>query len=180
VSTLERIHHVCGLDELEVAPIHEADRLVSILDPDIAESPLARVGRPLLVLRFHDAIDPEAALVLPTVGDIQALLAFDAGAATGDRLVLHCTAGISRSTAALAILLAQRHPGNEDEIFSFIREIRPQAWPNSRMIEIADELLGLEGTLAAALRRHYIIQVGVDPTIGPAMQSLGRGREVPK
>jgi hypothetical protein len=27
------IHHVCGLDELRLAPLSSADRVVSILDP---------------------------------------------------------------------------------------------------------------------------------------------------
>ena len=35
----------------------------------------------------------------------------------------------------------------------------PQAWPNSRMIGMADDLLGRGGRLVAALRRHYTAQM---------------------
>ena len=74
-------------------------------------------------------------------------------------LLVHCHAGISRSTAAMATLLARHTPlGEEEGIFARIREIRPIAWPNSRMVDFADDILGRGGRLSAALREHYRIQ----------------------
>lgn len=152
------IHHVCGLDELRVAPLSSADRVVSILDP-WAPMPgaLRSIHAPVLVLRFDDVADPNDRAG-PRAAHIRELLAFDAGAREGERLVVHCTAGISRSTAALVVLLAARHPDLDDEIFAAIRRIRPIAWPNSLVVSLGDELLGRGGALIAALRRHYDIQ----------------------
>jgi predicted protein tyrosine phosphatase len=153
------IHHVCGLDELRAAPLAYADRIVSILDPGgRVPLELVAIDKPTLTLRFDDAIVPGPGVVLPEERHIRALLAFDANAAPDDRIVAHCSAGISRSTAAIAILLAARHPGHEDEIFAGIRAIRPHASPNARMIALADELCGLGGRFVGALRRHQEVQ----------------------
>ena len=174
------IHHVCGADELSRAPLHAADRIVSILAPDApVPEPLVDISKPVLILRFHDAIGREVGAVLPVDTDIKALLDFDAAAEVNERLVVHCTAGISRSTAALVIMLAHRHADLNDELFEGLRKLRPRAWPNSRMTEIADRMLDRHGTLIAALRRHYVYQTRRYPEIARGMLSLDREIEVP-
>ncbi|MBR7540181.1 dual specificity protein phosphatase family protein, partial [Mycobacterium tuberculosis] len=71
-------------------------------------------------------------------------------------LLIHCHMGISRSTAAMLSLLAQTYPDeSEVRLFERLRQIRPQAWPNSLMIQYADDLLGRNGKLVDELRRHY-------------------------
>jgi predicted protein tyrosine phosphatase len=154
------IHHICGVDELRDAPLRDADRIISILGPGSPVPPeLQDLDKPVLALRFDDVVQGEPGNVTPGDEHIRALIAFDAEAAADERLVIHCAAGISRSTAALAILLCARHPDREDEIFAAIRAIRPKAWPNARMVEIADRLLDRRGALISALRRHYRVQV---------------------
>ena len=101
--------------------------------------------------------------------DIRALLAFDAEAAASEALIVHCHGGISRSTAALALLLAKRDPSATDAIFETIRAIRPESWPNSHMIRLGDELLGRGGALVEALRRHYDLQATLVPWLSQAM-----------
>jgi predicted protein tyrosine phosphatase len=87
--------------------------------------------------------------------------------------------GVSRSTAAMVSLLAQVDPHEpEDRLFERLREIRPQAWPNSLMIGYADDILGREGRLVAALRRHYGVQLRQRPEITAWMQRLARDREL--
>ena len=163
------IHHVCGLDELGRAPLRSADRIVSILDPGAAlPAELHAVNVPLLVLHFDDVANPADSMA-PRREHIQQLIAFDAEAHEGERLVVHCTAGISRSTAALAVLLAARHPDLDDQIFAAIREVRPMAWPNRLVVSLGDELLGRHGSLNAALRRHYETQLD-HPVRGPTFR----------
>jgi len=150
------IHHVCGLDELRLAPLASADRVVSILDPwaPIPDE-LRSIDAPLLVLRFDDVNDTSDATA-PRAAHFSELLAFDAGAHEDERLVVHCSAGISRSTGALAVLLAARDPKLDDEIFAAIWTIRP--WPNLLVVSLGDELLGRRGALISALHRHYEVQ----------------------
>jgi predicted protein tyrosine phosphatase len=172
------IHHVCGLEELGLAPLSAADRIVSILDPGApVPTELHLVHVPLLVLRFDDAIRPNKP-DRPTMAHIEELVAFDVQARAEDRLLVHCTAGISRSTAALAILLAARHPKCTDEIFDAIRQLRPAAWPNLLMVTLGDELLGRQGALVAALSRHYAVQLR-HPQLGAAFRENARAEEIP-
>lgn len=131
-------------------------------------------------LYFHDAIEPAHEVVLPRVEHVEAILAF--GRDIGDdlsHLLVHCHAGISRSTAAMAMILAQAFP-QEDEhaVVDRLLRIRPQARPNSRMIGFADELLGRNGRLTAAVNKVYARRLATRPELADVMRRLERAREV--
>lgn len=177
---------VCGLTELGSYQDANVTHVLSILDPNFPE-PLdfARYDpHERLTLRFDDVIDPSPTVQLPQRHHVEKLLAFGTGLAAVDddplsHLLIHCHAGISRSTASMTILLAEARPGiDEDALFAHVREIRPQAWPNSVMIQFADELLGRSGRLVAALRRHYGEQVRSRPDLVTMISRVGRQREV--
>ncbi|HKS22425.1 MAG TPA: hypothetical protein VJZ76_06490 [Thermoanaerobaculia bacterium] len=90
-----------------------------------------------------------------TVDDVQRLIATaKAFAEKSGRAIIHCQAGISRSTAAAtifyAVLLGE---GREDEAIARVIASRQFALPNRRMIRLADELLGRGGKLVAAVER---------------------------
>jgi predicted protein tyrosine phosphatase len=94
-------------------------------------------------------------------------------------LLVHCHAGVSRSTAAAIVILAQCEPTRDPgAIVGQIVRHRPQAWPNIRIIETADKLLGREGALVEAVRRHYREVVAVRPDYAGELRAGGRGREV--
>ena len=177
---------ICGLTELGAFRDASVTHVLSILDPDYPEpADFAEYGpHKRLTLRFDDIIDPRPGGMLPEPHHVEALLEFGKGLAAAiddplSHLLVHCHAGISRSTASMTILLAEARPdADEDSIFAHIRAIRPQAWPNSRMIGQADELLGRDGRLTAALRRHYSEQIRRRPDLAEMIESVGRKREV--
>lgn len=177
---------VCGLTELGAFRSASVTHVLSILDPGYPEpADFADYGpHKRLTLRFDDVIAPAPGLLLPERHHIEALLEFGKGlaAAVDDplhHLLVHCHAGISRSTASMTILLAEARPeADEDALFAHVREIRPQAWPNSRMIGIADELLGRDGKFVAALRRHYSAQIKLRPDLKEMIERAGRKQEV--
>lgn len=177
---------ICGLTELGAFQNANVTHVLSILDPGFPEpADFAAYGpHKRLTLRFDDIIDPTPGMALPERHHVEALLEFGKGLAAAvddplNHLLVHCHAGISRSTASMAILLAEaRRETSEDAIFAHIREIRGQAWPNSRMIGMADELLGRGGSLVAALRRHYAEQIRLRPDIAEIIVRGGRKREV--
>jgi predicted protein tyrosine phosphatase len=178
---------ICGLEELSQHHARGVTHVLSILDPDWADPDafLAFDPHHRTILRFHDAIEPAPGLQLPQVEHIEAVLAFgkglarDAAGRNEGHLLIHCHMGISRSTAAMATLLAQAYPSeDEDHLFARLKEIRPQAWPNLRMIEFADESLGRRGRLVSALGRLYKQQLSQRPRMADAMRRLGRSREV--
>lgn len=175
---------ICGLRELADYREAAVTHVLSILDPAHPEpEDFAAYGpHRRLTLRFDDIIAPQPGLLAPERGHIEALLEFGSGLAAGDplsHLLVHCHAGVSRSTASMAILMAEAQPReDEDAIFARLREIRPQAWPNSLMIRFADELLGREGRIVAALRRHYAEQMRLKPELADLIESVGRNAEI--
>lgn len=183
ISTLT----ICGIEELPGNSAREVTHVLSVLDPDRAEiEAFGTYGEHHRVtLRFHDIIDPRPGQIMPAPEHVGEILRFGEGlrdtsaARVKGHLLVHCHMGISRSTAAMMTLMAQADPAEtEDALFERLREIRPQAWPNSVMIGFADEQLGRGGRLTEALRRHYSRQLAIQPKYRSWMADLGRGREV--
>jgi predicted protein tyrosine phosphatase len=88
-----------------------------------------------------------------TEKDIQQIitLARELRSTTG-RVVIHCEAGVSRSSAAALIMYScWLGPGSEREAMTRVLAQRPIAVPNRRMVELADKLLDRKGRLVAAL-----------------------------
>jgi len=178
---------ICGLAELEQHRPRRVTHVLSILDPDWPEPEAFRTYDPhhRTTLHFHDVIEPGPGLILPAPEHVEAILGFGrslaagTGEESGVHLLVHCHMGVSRSTAAMATLIAQLHPEeDEDRIFARLLDIRPQVWPNSRMIGFADEMLGREGRLTAALSRLYAHQLARRPETARFMRENGRAREV--
>jgi predicted protein tyrosine phosphatase len=174
---------VCGLDELAALDATEFSHALSILDPGWPEPEALRrfdLHRRLR-LHFHDVIEPLPGWVAPQRWDVDLLLAFgrDIAAAPGVHLLIHCHAGVSRSTAAAILLLAQRHEGwPADEVVAEIARLRPRAWPNLRMLELGDAALGRDGEIVAAARSQYRRVLTREPQLAEAMIGGGRSREV--
>jgi len=97
-----------------------------------------------------------------------------------NHVLVHCFMGVSRSTAAAAILLAQNNPGREAEVFDAIHEVRPRSWPNRVMIRYADDLLGRDGALCSAMVNHHRRTTRRYPDLADLIRSVGRGHEVPE
>ena len=72
-------------------------------------------------------------------------------------LLIHCEAGVSRSTATALIMYAYwLGYGREDEAMQRVLAQRPYALPNRRMVALADRLLGLDGRLLEARDRWLL------------------------
>lgn len=178
---------VCGLEELEHHRTGKVTHVLSIIDPGTPdpESFTAYGPHHRLTLRFHDIIEPLPGQILPESGDVQRILEFgdeiaaDSRERTEGHLLIHCHMGISRSSAAMTMLLAQAYP--DEEAASIVRRlvgIRPQAWPNLRMVEFADGMLGRKGRLAAEVSRLHGRQIAEKPHLAEVFRRLHRAREV--
>lgn len=76
-------------------------------------------------------------------------------------LLIHCEAGISRSTATALIMYAcWLGQGCEDEAMERVLTQRPFAIPNRRMVALADTLLALDGRLLEARDRWFSADYG--------------------
>jgi predicted protein tyrosine phosphatase len=174
---------ICGIAELGEHSSAGVTHVLSILDPEWPEPEAFAAFAPhrRLALRFHDIIEPVPARLAPNAGDIARLLAFgrELEGATGAHLLVHCHAGVSRSTAAAVLILAQaqRHR-SVSAAFDSVTMLRPRAWPNLRMLEFGDAALGCGGEIIAAAAAVYRRALDRDPLFGELMIDHGRGREV--
>ena len=175
---------ICGLGEIPGHGERRVSHVLSILDPATPDPDFG--GYPVhqrTVLRFHDIVDPAPGLTAPTTADIDAILAFgrslEDGTPAEGHLLVHCHMGISRSTAAMAMILAQAFPNEpEADLLARIAAMRPQAWPNLLMIEMADARLGRGGRLRAAAVGLYRRALAINPEFGESLARLGRSREI--
>ena len=174
---------VCGLEELEGHCETAATHVLSILDPDFpVPEAFGQYGEhERLELRFTDIVDATPGAVLPSPEHVESILAFGRAveAEPDSSLLVHCHAGISRSTASLVLILAQAMPAMAaPDVLEAVHTIREKAWPNIRMIELGDALLGRGGALVAATTALHKSQLVVRPRLAEFMTGLGRGREV--
>src|SRR6185436_170106 len=150
----ELIIEVCSRDEASAilsSPSQRADIafLISIGEPHDRPPAGFHHVRDRIRLLFADANDESG----PTDDDVAQLISFARAVMkrTG-RVLIHCQAGISRSSAAAVIVHAiALGSGHENEAVARVMAQRPIACPNRRMIAIADRLLRLEGKLIAAI-----------------------------
>jgi predicted protein tyrosine phosphatase len=153
VSSLARIQ--------ETADAHGASHMVTLINRD---TPVPRPSRIAadnhLFLGFNDIVEPTPGMIPPNEEHVENLLAFVSDWDRASPLLIHCFAGISRSTAAAYISALALNPAlDELSLANMLRERAPTATPNIRLIGIADTLLGRGGRMIMAI------------------ESIGRGAE---
>jgi predicted protein tyrosine phosphatase len=133
----------------EVKPSH----LVSLLDPDtMIDTPQGILPMQHLRLGVNDIAEEIDDLVPPGVEHVAELIAFVQAWDQKSPLLVHCWAGISRSTAAAFIALCALNEGHpEDELARLVRACGSHAHPNRLMVRHADSLLKREGRMSAAV-----------------------------
>ena len=145
---------VCGL--ADVAPLVAARRpshLITLLDPaTMIETPAGVSPDRHLKLGVNDIVEPMEQMIVPDAGVVDRILAFGATWDGADPMLVHCWAGISRSTATAFILACERSPGaDERAIARALRQAAPHASPNRRIVALADELMGRRGRMVNAV-----------------------------
>lgn len=146
--------HVCSLARLhETVEDTGARHIVSLIGDE------ARIERPTTIaeenhlwLRLHDISAPLDGYILPDEEHVANLLSFVRRWDRRTPLVVHCYAGISRSTAsAFASVCALNPQRDEESIARALRRASPTATPNIRIVSLADRLLRRKGRMVAAI-----------------------------
>lgn len=174
---------IAGLAELGGYSLANTDFVVSLLNPghDARAEMRTIYAVPRREFRFHDTLDPAENTLPPDRSIVGQLLALGESLMQSRprRVLIHCHAGMSRSTALAAMLMAQAAPGREAEIPDVLLALRPQAWPNSRMIRDADDLLGARGALVEAIEEVYRRAAFARPDLLQSLRDTGRAAEIP-
>jgi predicted protein tyrosine phosphatase len=103
-------------------------------------------------LLIHDISEQVDGYVAPAASHVAQLLDFAAAWDRQGPMVIHCWAGISRSTAAAFITLCALNPdAPEQRIAQLLREASPTAYPNRLMIRHGDAALSRSGRMLQAV-----------------------------
>ena len=105
-----------------------------------------------LRLTFNDVSVDSPGLVAPGAHDMAKLLTFIRNWDQTSPMLIHCWAGVSRSTAAGFIATCLLQPEREEEELAWaLRKASPSATPNPMLIKLADEALGRDGRMRRAI-----------------------------
>jgi len=146
--------HVCSLALIdEMVAKTGARSLVTLLSPG------TKVTRPApitperhLNIAMSDIVEHAPGQVLPDHPHIDSLLDFVRAWDRKEPMLIHCFAGVSRSTASAfiaACLLAPHR--DEHEVARALRKASPTATPNARFVALADSRMRREGRMSAAI-----------------------------
>jgi len=145
---------VCPLSRVaEVVALRSPERIVSLLDPEFQTPDVGPnyVGRHLR-LSFHDIHQPSAGVVPPSSEHVDELLAFIRGWNRAAPLLIHCRAGIGRSTATAFIAACLHWPEmDEREIAAELRRVAPSSRPNEVLVRLADRAMQRQGRMSRAI-----------------------------
>ncbi|MCK0198029.1 tyrosine phosphatase family protein [Ancylobacter sp. 6x-1] len=146
--------HVCPLSRLEetVQRTGAAHVLTVINHGTAVTRPASITPDNHLFIGFNDITTPQDGLVRPAAEHVDAILGFARRWPRQAPLVVHCFAGISRSTASAYIAACALNPDrNEARLAAELREASPSATPNALLIALADAALGRQGRMIAAI-----------------------------
>jgi predicted protein tyrosine phosphatase len=174
---------ICGIPELAQHVASDVTHVLSIID---SQEPRPRELDAYFeidheLIRFDDVVAPYPGYEACSIQHIETVLAFGerVHATPGSHALIHCHAGISRSQAAAAILLCQHAPGQEEAAFLRLLDLRKHGWPNTRMVEFADELLKRDGALMRGLLAYRKALIAAKPHLSEVIRNIGRGHELP-
>ena len=146
--------HVCSLATLpDTVKATGASHVLTVM------ANVAQVQRPASVLeanhlrvQMDDITEHMDGFMAPSDSHIEQVLDFVRGWDRNAPLVIHCYAGISRSTASAFAAACLLNPHRDEiEIARQIRARSPIASPNRLIVSLADRALGREGRMLRAL-----------------------------
>src|SRR4051812_20360577 len=156
--------HVCSLSRLyETVETSGASHVVTLLrNTDQVVRPTIIVEQNHLILSMDDIIEELDGYEAPAQEHVSRLVEFAGGWDRAAPLVVHCYAGISRSTAGAYVMACALNPKRDEaQIAKALRAASPTAMPNARIVSLADQFLGRKGRMVRAIE-----------TIGPGLSAF--------
>lgn len=143
--------------QLKVVGLEEANRLIEQGWPTRIVSLTGDARESLGSHHLHIVVsDVSVALptaIYPTPEHLEAALDFTKDLTDDDRLLVHCFAGQSRSTAvSIGILI--NHGMHYADAFAHVESVRSILLPNRLFIQHIDDRFGLDGQLIAHAKAH--------------------------
>lgn len=146
---------VCPLSKvMSLASTRQPQRVVSLLDPNSSFPQLKEYGDRHHKASVHDIPTSIDGLNAPCETSVGQVIRFVSDWDRSAPILIHCYAGISRSTATAFVTACLHNPkADEEEIAQTLRDASPTASPNMLIVEIADAELGRRGRMTRAIER---------------------------
>ena len=146
--------HVCSLALITETDAKTGARsLVTLLSPGTeVQRPAHILPERHLHLALSDIVEPMPGQVLPDASHLDELIGFVRAWDRAEPMLIHCFAGVSRSTAAAYIAACALAPARDE--FAIARSLRaasPTASPNTLLVALADRALGRRGRMSEAI-----------------------------
>lgn len=156
----ERFRVSCLPKAAIVAEEWGATHVISLIDPAIGPEHVPEIrGAEHIVARLRDQETAEVTSHFPEIIESLFETVRPAIESPHSRILVHCHAGVSRSTAFCYAMIAHRAGrGMENEAFGAFLSIVNKPWPNRRIIEILDRKWQRDGALLKpldAMRARY-------------------------
>ena len=146
--------HVCSLAALPATVEATGARHILTVMGNVSKvtRPASVLEANHLLISMDDITEPAEGFVVPSETHITQALTFIRGWDRAAPMVIHCYAGISRSTASAFMAACALNPHrDESAIAQQIRAASPCAFPNRLIVTLADRVLGREGRMIRAL-----------------------------
>jgi len=162
---------ICGVRELPKQEGKRWTHVVSIWEKDLEDDKACQglvktiAPRAKLLFSFFEDTSNPSYRDAPRLQDVQRILDFTSQLPARAKVLVHCRAGISRSTAtAYAILCQHTKPGKEMDNLLHVQSLRDLVMPNRLIVELADKALNRNGAMLLHLRREPdITHFKIDP-----------------
>nr|WP_321458081.1 protein-tyrosine phosphatase family protein [uncultured Cohaesibacter sp.] len=147
--------YVCSLSKLDqVVEAVKASFLVSVVNPEMEVVRPKRIAEENhLFLGMNDIAATIPGFTLSTEQQVGQLIEFVRKWDHSAPMVIHCWAGVSRSTASAYIAACTLRPELDEMLLAQdLRKASPPATPNRRLVELADHLLQRNGRMSEAIK----------------------------
>jgi predicted protein tyrosine phosphatase len=129
------------------------DMITLINSATAVERPVEITEERHLFLSFNDILEPMVGMTHPAEEHVDRLISFGQRWNRQTPLLIHCYAGISRSTAAAYITALALNPDlNELKLARILRRNSPSATPNLLLVSLADDMLRRKGRMVEAIK----------------------------
>jgi predicted protein tyrosine phosphatase len=146
--------HVCSLAALaDTVRDTAASHILTVMaNVEQVQRPASVLAANHLRVSMDDITEHMDGFLAPSDQHIEKVLNFVRNWDRGAPMVVHCYAGISRSTASAFAAACMLNPNRDEiEIARQIRDRSPIASPNRLIVSLADKALGRDGRMLRAL-----------------------------
>jgi predicted protein tyrosine phosphatase len=146
---------VCSLARIaDTARRHAPSHMLTVIsgDPDV-QRPASVEPDHHLRLAMNDVFRDVPGLVTPAEDHVRAIIDFGRNWERTAPMLIHCFAGVSRSTASAYMIALALNPDLDAMMAARLLRLRSStATPNPKLVAIADDVLGRGGAMVDAIR----------------------------